>query len=104
MFSEAEARASEPAPSPRFQRVRQVLVALPRHLEGSGLTEAGWWGQVLGATFVGLLNRLLVLDPIKILTLFATGPYLLLKLPEGPARAIVREGLRPIHKPLAALL
>ena len=36
--------------------------------------------------------------------LFVTGPHLLLRLPEGPMRAIVREGLRPLHKPLAAVL
>ena len=79
-------------------------MALPQHLDASGLSAAEWRGQVVGAFSAGLLNRLLVLDGIKVLMLFVTGPYLLLKLPEGPLRAIVREGLRPIHKPLAALL
>ena len=39
----------------------------------------------------------------QVLALFVTGPHLILKLPEGPARAVVRKGLRPIHKPLAVL-
>lgn len=80
-----------------------ALVALPRHSAASGLSESEWWGQVMGATGIGLLNSFLLLDSLKVLAFFVTGPYLLHKLPER-SRRIVRSGLRPIHKPLAAIL
>ena len=81
-----------------------VLVALPLQVANSGLTAAEWWGQVVCAAGFGLLNTFLVFDTVKVIALFVTGPYVILRLPEGPLRAIVREGLRPIHKPLAAFL
>lgn len=80
-----------------------VLVALPRHVDSSGLSKSGWAAQVASAVAFGLLNSYTVLDGIKVLMLFITGPYLILRLPDGPIRTIVRQGLRPIHKPLAAL-
>lgn len=40
----------------------------------------------------------------QVLAFFVTGPYLILRLPAGPLRAIVRNVLRPIHKPLGAIL
>ena len=67
-----------------------ALVGLPRHSAASGLAPAEWWRQVRNAAGFGLLNALLVLDSIKVLMLFLTGPYVILKLPEGPIRAIVR--------------
>ena len=81
-----------------------VLVALPTHTVASGLSTGEWWRQVFGATFFGLLNAYVVLDTIKVLALVFTGPFFILKLPEGKIRAIVKKGLRPIHKPLAAIL
>ena len=76
---------------------------MPRHVDASGLTRSGWLGQVVSGIALGLVWTYTVLDGIKILMLFATGPYLILKLPEGPIRAIVRQGLRPMHKALGVL-
>ena len=59
---------------------------------------------LLSAVAFGLLHTFLVLDGCKVLALFLTGPHLINKLPEGPVRAIVRNTLKPIHKPLAAIL
>ena len=81
-----------------------VLVALPAYVESTGVSASEWGAQVRSATFFGLLNSFLLFDSVKVLALFLTGPHILLRLPEGRMRAIVRAGSKGAHKPLAALM
>ena len=81
-----------------------VLVALPQHTAKSGLSTDEWWWQVASATGFGLLHSFLVLDVVKVLALFITGPYVLMRLPEGRMRVIVRTCSKGFHKGLAVVV
>ena len=81
-----------------------VVVALPRHTVKSGLSRDEWWWQVASAAGFGLLHTFLVLDVVKVLALFVTGPYVLMRLPEGRMRAIVRACSKGFHKVMAAVV
>ena len=67
------------------------------------MREAGI-AEVARAAAKGLLLSWGVVECAKVFALWVTGPYLLLRLPRGRPRKVVRFLSKVVHKPLQAIM
>ena len=84
-----------------------ALVAVPRACKLQGLDEAEWWGQAGRAVGFGLLSSFVVLDGLRVLAIFFTGPShcpLLLRIRNPRTRYAVRMVAQCLSVPLGLFI